>query len=163
MTIVVANRNGLAQGPDGAKYRLAAGRTLADARHPLAQAHPELFSPYSIELGYEGDEAADEGNLAQGEQAAELVAELADARTAAEQYRVQLAAIAEGLHARGLVPADLDTEREGWLADLVFAVLDAPAAEPEPAPELPKAVTGEPAALPKTPRRRAARPAPTDA
>lgn len=161
--IVVAVRNGLAQAPDGSNHRLVRGRTLADARHPLAQNHPELFGPYSIDLPYDGPDA-ESGSLAAGEVSGELVGELADARSAAESYRTQLAAIAEGLHERGLVPADLDTEREGWLAALVFAVIDAPPAGTEAsAAALPETVVGKPEALPKAPRRRTPRPAPTNA
>jgi hypothetical protein len=153
--IVVATRSGLAVGPDGTKYRLARGRTLADARHPLAQAHPDLFSAYTIELSVDdpeagGDPAAERGDVATG---AHKVGEV---EAVAEDYRTQLATIAEGLYARGLVPAELDTDRPGWLAELIFAVIDAPATaavdEPDDAPEAPA-----PDSLPK-PRKRAPRP-----
>jgi len=151
--IVVATRSGLAEGPDGTKYRLARGRTLADARHPLAAAYPEMFAPYSIELSVDepeadGDPAAERGDVATW---ADKVREV---EATADGYRVQLATIAEGLYSRGLVPAELDTDREGWLADLVFAVIDGPAPEVEPkgAP-----APAEPAELPKA-RKRAARP-----
>lgn len=145
--IVVANRSGLAVGPDGAKYRLVRGRTHADARHPLAQAHPDLFSPYAIELPYEGDEAP-EGS----ETLDDLRGSLDSVKQVTEGYRAQLAAIADGLHERGLVQADLDMTVEGWLAELVFAIIDRQqtGAAPTPAPE-----------LPTPPRKRAARrPAP---
>jgi len=149
MSIVVAARSGLAVGPDGAKYRLAAGRTLADSRHPLAQAHPELFAPYQIELSVdepEGDPAAERGDVSSWPE------KVAEAEQIAEGYRTQLAAIAEGLYARGLVPADVDTTAEGWLAELVFAVIDGPASEQAEPP-----TPAEPEELPK-PRKRAARP-----
>ena len=136
--IVVATRSGLAVGPDGTKYRLARGRTLADARHPLAQAHPDLFSPYTIELTVDDPEAGG-GNLERGEMSAEVLGELVDARSAAEGYRTQLATIAEGLYARGLVPADI------WLGHRTGD-------EPDDAPEAPA-----PDSLPK-PRKRAPRP-----
>jgi hypothetical protein len=157
--IVVATRSGLAEGPDGAKYRLARGRTLADARHPLAAAHPELFAPYTIDLPYEGDEASSaagaDGYKGPDAQVLEDArASLEEAQGTAELYRAQLAAIADGLHERGLVPADLDTEREGWLAELVFAVIDRQQAGAEPQVEAP---TVEPGPLPR-PRKRAARP-----
>lgn len=153
--IVVATRNGLAEGPDGAKYRLARGRTLADARHPLAQAHPELFAPYSIELSVDepdGDAAAERGDVSSWPD------KVAEAEAVADGYREQLAAIAEGLHARGLVPADLDTTVEGWLAELVFAVIDGPAPEQADPPAAAKAA--EPADLPKPRKRAAPRPRP---
>lgn len=137
--IVVANRNGLAAAPDGSKHRLVRGRTLADARHPLAQAHPDLFSPYTIDLPYDGTDA--DGYTGPDAQVLDDArASLEEAQGTAEGYRAQLAAIAEGLHTRGLVPADVDTGAEGWLAALVFATIDGPPAaaedEPEP-PELP--------------------------
>jgi hypothetical protein len=164
--IVVATRSGLAVGPDGSKYRLARGRTLADARHPLAAAYPEMFAEYAIELPYEGDEpsspAAGDGNLAQGEATAGLVADLADARAAADSYRAQLAAIAEDLYGRGLVPADVDTEREGWLAELIANILDRSRVEdPVAKGDAPEAPTVEPGPLPR-PRKRAARPRVTE-
>jgi len=156
--IVVATRSGLAQGPDGSKYRLARGRTLADARHPLAAAYPEMFAPYAIDLPYDGDEAsapaaddASSGPEGDGSTWADKVAEV---EAIADGYRAQLAAIADGLYERGLVPADLDTDREGWLADLVFTVIDGQQTDPEPATEAPVV---EPESLPR-PRKRAARP-----
>jgi hypothetical protein len=156
--IVVATRSGLAEGPDGAKYRLARGRTLADARHPLAAAHPELFSPYTIDLPYEGDEAS-LGDRVAVEPDAALALELTEARATAESYREQLAAIAEHLHARGFVPPELDTEREGWLAELIADILaHAEIREPsDAAANDASAPKVEPGPLPR-PRKRAPRP-----
>jgi hypothetical protein len=157
MTIVVANRSGLAQGPDGAKYRLAAGRTLGDARHPLVQEHPELFSPYQIELSVDSSDTPEVDDETPVALRASLQLAAEEAQATAEGYRKQLATIAEGLHDRGLVPADVDTTREGWLAELVFATLDAspPAADDASrdagAPELPN-----PPARKRAPRRAAA-------
>lgn len=153
--IVVATRSGLVQGPDGSKYRLARGRTHADARHPLVQACPDLFAPYEIELSVaDGEPAAERGDVATW---ADKVREV---EATAEGYREQLAAIAEGLYSRGLVPAELDTEREGWLAELLFAVIDGPssAADAEPSPDAPDVPA--PASLPKPRKRVAARPRP---
>lgn len=151
MSIVVATRSGLASSADGSKYRLARGRTLADSRHALVQEHPELWAPYHIELSVD---EPDGGTPTEGSAAAQY--EAAEAEATAERYREQLAAIAEGLHARGLVPADVDTDREGWLADLVFAVIDEPsraaADDGNAAPEVAKAA--EPEKLP-APRKRA--------
>lgn len=160
MSIVVATRSGLAASADGSKYRLARGRTLADARHPLVQEHPELWAPYHIELSV--NEPGTVGGPTQDETSAARAFELAEARDTAERYREQLAAIAEGLYARGLVPADVDTDREGWLADLVFVVLDGPAADPSRAAgdDAPPTVqAAEPESLPK-PRKRTPRPRP---
>jgi hypothetical protein len=158
--IVVANRSGLAASPDGSKYRLAAGRTLADERHPLVTAYPDLFSPYEIHLPYEGDEpdgpsAAERGDVPSWPE------RVAEVEATAEGYREQLAAIAEDLHTRGLVPADIDTSSEGWLAALIADILDRSRVEdaaPAPEGKLPEAA---PDALPK-PRKRAPRPKPAD-
>jgi hypothetical protein len=156
-SIVVATRSGLAEGPDGSKYRLARGRTFGDARHPLVKAHPDLFAPYDIELSVDEPDAdeMDDGTPVALRASLQFAAE--EAQATAEGYRAQLAAIAEGLHDRGLVPADVDTTREGWLAELIFATLDAspPAADDVSrdagAPELPN-----PPARKRAPRRAAA-------
>jgi hypothetical protein len=51
--IVVATRSGLVSGPDGTKFRLVRGKTLADARHPIAEQFPELFAAHTIDLPIE--------------------------------------------------------------------------------------------------------------
>jgi hypothetical protein len=164
--IVVANRSGLAEGPDGTKYRLVRGRTLADARHPLPQAHPNLFSPYRIDLSYEGDDVSPSaaGDVshdaaAGGDTWADKVREV---EATAASYRTQLATIVDGLQVRGLVPAETDTTREGWLAELVFAVIDRQqtGADPETGPEAPEVSADRPRK--RTPRRPAPRPAASD-
>jgi hypothetical protein len=153
--ILVATRSGLASAPDGSKYRLARGRTLADARHPLAVAYPEMFAPYAIELSVDDDAsltaAGDASRVDEALQARQIEAE-----AVADGYRMTLATIADGLEVRGLVPAELDTTREGWLVELLFGIIDAPAqaAEDEPA-DAP--APAQPAELPK-PRKRAPRP-----
>lgn len=130
--VVIATRSGLVSGPDGAKFRLVRGKTLADARHPIARQFPELFAPHTIDLPYEGDEpAADAVDLPEG---VESVAELV---TLANDMREQLVRLRDGLVERGIVGAngaDLPTH-VGWLADEVFAALDAdldPVAPPAP-------------------------------
>ena len=149
--IVVANRSGMAEAPDGSKHRLVRGRTLADARHPLAAAYPDLFSPYTIDLPYEGDEpspaAANDGSERELEQ------RLDDATATAADYRQQLAAIVEVLHAHDALPPEDATTEPGWLARAVAKLFDS--APPGDAPAAPK--VPEPAAMP---RKRAARPRP---
>lgn len=155
--IVVARRSGLASSPDGGKHRLVKGKTLADARHPLAREYPELFMPYTIDLPYEGgdeptgDSAAERGDVPPWPE------KVAEVEAVAEGYRAQLAAIAGGLSERGLVPDGVETDREGWLADLVFAVIDQQqtGADPLPAEGDGEKPPREPGELPK-PRKRAA-------
>lgn len=150
--ILVANRSGMAQAPDGSKYRLAAGRTLADARHPLVQAYPDLFSPYAIELSVA---AEDDASPATSEATAAAQAE-------AEGYRMQLAAIVDGLQARGLVDESTDMSYEGWLSATLFGIIDRQQTGADPSPvgqPAADATASEPEALPK-PRKRAARPRP---
>lgn len=120
--IVVATRSGLVSGPDGTKYRLVRGKTLADARHPVATQFPELFGEYAIDLPYEGDEVPAAG--ADPELAAE-----------AEGMREQLVRLRDGLVERGVVDADSLPTHVGWLADAVFEALDRelnPVAPPTP-------------------------------
>lgn len=124
--IVVARRDGLMVAPDGTKYRLARGRTLADARHPAVIAYPDSFTPMHVELAYDGPEEPTDD----------------DARQEVDGYRAQLAAIAAGLIQRDLIPDGYDTGREGWLAGLIFELLDAPAGElPVAPPRARKAAT----------------------
>lgn len=136
-SIVIATRSGLARHPDGGQFRLVRGKTLADARHPLVTAYPELFAPHTVDLPVDEPEA-DQGG-----------------------YRAQLAAIAEGLHERSLVPADVDTEAEGWLATLVLGLVDRLAVLDEAPSSDPEEPVREPAALPKARGRRAPRVAPS--
>lgn len=139
--IVVANRTGLASAPDGSNYRLARGRTLADARHPLVAAYPDMFSEYSIDLPYEESEEAVAGRP---DAAGATDAEMAEARAAAEEYREQLAAIVEVLRAHDALPAEEAMSEPGWLARAIEASLTAAApasgdASALEAPELPAA------------------------
>jgi len=120
--IVVATRSGLVSGPDGTKFRLVRGKTLADARHPIAEQFPELFAAHTIDLPYEGDEVPAAG--ADPELAVE-----------AEGMREQLVRLRDGLIERGVVDADNLPTHVGWLADAVFEALDRelnPVAPPTP-------------------------------
>jgi len=153
--VVIATRSGIVTAPDGTKHRLVRGKTLADARHPLAVAYPELFAPHTVDLAV--DDELELGESATGrDDVPTWKDKVAEVEQTAEGYREQLAAIVEGLHDRNLVPADTDMTRPGWLAELLFTILDGPAGEPEPEGKHPEAPVGD---LPK-PRKRAARPRP---
>lgn len=108
--IVIATRSGVVSGPDGAKHRLIRGKTLADARHPVAREFPELFSPYTIDLPHEGDEPA----------------------AGADEYREQLAAIVEVLREHDALPDESEMNEPGWLARAVAALFDPVAPPPAP-------------------------------
>lgn len=122
-SIVVATRDGILTGPDGTNYRLVRGKTLGDARHPAIAAYPDNFMPVEIELSHDA-EAADPGHLEDdfAVELAELQEEKAQADEAANGYMSQLAAIADLLAERGMVPDDTGTE--GWLTRAVAAALD---------------------------------------
>lgn len=145
-SIVIATRSGLAKDPDGGQFRLVKGRTLADARHPLVRAYPELFAEHTIDLPVDDHEVAvdpDRGSL-----------EYFTAQ--ADEYREQLAAVVEVLREHGALPAEDAMTEPGWLAAAVGAALDRPASDGTP-PSNAEEPVREPAALPKA-RRRAPRP-----
>jgi hypothetical protein len=112
--ILVATRDGVLTAPGGEKFRLHRGRTLADARHPAAVAYPDNFMPMQVELSVEDDAPTPE----------DLGTELSMCEAERDGFRSQLAAIADGVASRGLLPDDLDTSVEGWLATLVLGLLD---------------------------------------
>lgn len=124
---VVAKRDGVLKAPDGTRYRMVAGGTLAHRQHPAVIANPQAFVPASIDLDVtEGSAEADES------------AALID-----EAYGY-LNDIANAMHERGLID-ETDTE-PGWLVRAVRRAIGAETAvEPEPATEdeVP-AGTGEP-------------------
>lgn len=153
--IVVASRAGILVGPDGVKYRLVAGKTLAHASHPAVVANPRIFTPMTIEIV---DPALAEAAEAD-EQATELAGELHEARAEADRYREQLAGIADLVLTRGLPEHyGVDVEREGWLAEVVARLL-AEGDQGEPDSSVPEQVTEAtaPAAVP--PPRGARKPA----
>lgn len=116
--LVVARRDGILTAPDGTKYRLARGKTLADARHPAVAASPQSFAPMKIELSVEDDEPSPAA-------ASDASEELAEVESERDAYREQLVVIAAGLADRGVTLPLEDERSPGWLADAVFAALDA--------------------------------------
>lgn len=121
--ILIAKRDTVLVTPGtGEKFRLIRGRTLADARHPAAAAYPENFMPVQIELNCnDPDHSGDEDPA---EVVEEYRARLHEALALADSYRAQLTRIVDELMSRGLMPADIDTDREGWLVEVVAGVLD---------------------------------------
>ncbi len=136
--VVIATRSGVVSAPDGTKHRLVRGRTLADARHPVAAQFPELFAPHTIDLPYEGDEPA-----AAGVELPEWADSLDDLVGIANDMREQLARIRDGLAERNVIDLDNLPTHVGWLGDAIFEALDADL---------------DPVAPPPTPRRGPGRP-----
>jgi hypothetical protein len=143
--VVIATRNGIVTAPDGTKHRLVRGKTLADARHPIAEAFPEMFAAHTIDLPYAGtDEQQHDGEPAGGRDAPrtpdgergslEYFAGLAD------EYREQLAAVVETLRAHDALPSEAEMNEPGWLARAVAATFDpvAPPAAPRRGPGRPR-------------------------
>jgi hypothetical protein len=143
--VVIATRSGVVSAPDGSKHRLVRGKTLADARHPLAAAFPELFAPYTIDLPF--DDEQHDGPSAEGRDvprapddergSLEYFAGLAD------DYREQLAAVVEVLRAHDALPAEAEMNEPGWLARAVAAAFDpvGPPAAPSRGPGRPRKQT----------------------
>ena len=142
--IMVSRREGVATAPDGTKYRVHRGRTLADARHPLVVAWPADWAPMQVELTVEEPVTAADGAPADLEELEELRNDLAEAEEVRDAALEQLGRIADGLAERGYV-LPLDEDRgPGWLAGLALGLLDEAATRPSlPAP---------PVAPPREPR-----------
>lgn len=121
--VVIAIRSGIVTAPDGAKHRLVRGRTLADARHPAAVAFPEMFAPHTIDLPFDGEPAETEPTPSSDRGALEYFSGLAD------EYRGQLAAIVEVLHAHDALPSEAEQAEPGWVARAVAALFN-PVAPP---------------------------------
>lgn len=136
--VVIATRSGIVTAPDGAKHRLVRGRTLADARHPVAEAFPEMFAPHTIDLPYVDGEPAggrDAPRTPDGDRGSlEYFTQLAD------EYREQLAAVVEILRAHDALPSEAEMNEPGWLARAVAATFDpvAPPAAPKRGPGRPR-------------------------
>lgn len=132
--IVMACRDGILRAPSGEQFRLVRGKTLADARHPAVVANPDTFMPVQVDISVED---TDPGYL-EDDVAVEL-AELREKAEAAEaeanDYRAQLVTIADLVMAAGRVPPGTDTDRPGWLADVIRAIVaEAPVALPDEVP-----------------------------
>lgn len=125
--IVVSKRDGIATEPNGTKHRVARGKTLADARHPLVVAYPGDWLPMEVALSMPDGVPAGAPSHAEllrrdNDDIARLGDELAEAEGAAEGYRKQLSAVVDVLAKHDLVPADAGA-RDGWLAEAVEAAL----------------------------------------
>ncbi len=107
--IVVAKRSGVLRAPDGAMYRLKGGATLADARHPAVAGSPDSWRPVAVHLPYDGAE------------------EPAPPGASAEGMLATLERVVELLDGAGLLPDDVDRDREGWLVEALTATLAAEA------------------------------------
>lgn len=127
--IVVAYRDGILTAPNGEKFRLVRGKTLADARHPGVRMRPESWGPMVVELSVDDPEDGSDTDA----RIDELRASVEQAEEVATNYRKQLAAVADVLGTRGLMPADAGI-REGWLAEAVAAAIDGSAAALPTAP-----------------------------
>jgi hypothetical protein len=169
-SIVVSKRDGIVKAPDGTKYRVARGKTLADARHPVVEAYPHDWVPMvvalSVEDGAPGSATANSDDL--HDRLGQAENDLAEVEELAEHRGAELVRLAEGLAGFGYdLPAEAD-RRPGWLVDLVLDALpvraataslplDAPAphSATEAAVEYPTAPIAEPPVIapPRAPRK----------
>lgn len=148
--LVVARKDGVLRDPDGIGYRVHKGKTLADADHPAVIANPQVFMPMEIALKVDREEAAD----VDARVLDDVRADLERAQGDAERYREQLAAIADGLAARGLVDERTDTSYEGWLSAVIFGAIDGSAAALPTVREEPEPAEAEAPAPKRAPRRK---------
>lgn len=115
--VMVALRDATVKTPDGALFRLRAGKTYANPLHPAVVAYPSDWRPLDIDLPAPvpptGAPSADA--TAADELREELVAE-------AREYRSILDGIVTMLAERGLL-AGVDTEQAGWLPRLLGELL----------------------------------------
>lgn len=99
--IVIARRNGVVRGAEGERVAIRAGRTIADADHPIVALYPKVWAPVHVALRTDpgGPRPADNWDPAR-EGAQDTVYAEADPETVelAEQFR-RLASLARGLGA----------------------------------------------------------------
>jgi len=166
--IVVSRRDGILRAPDGTQYRIARGKTLADAEHPAVVANPGDWVPMVITLAV--DRPAGEG-VPQGSAAAAEIDELNGQVTELEetlgQRDEELGRLALGLGELGIEVPDEADRTPGWLVDLVLATLaerDTVAAygkgrdDEAAGADLPAVAASPPSVAPRTPRKRAVPP-----
>lgn len=127
--LLVARIDGVIKGTDGALYRVVRGKTLADPKHPAPQRAPQAFVPMHVELSVE---SSDPGHLedAASEGEAELKAQC-------DALEGTLNTIADALETRGLLPAELDRSKPGWLTAAVIRALDTATGKPGERPVVP--------------------------
>ena len=159
--IVVSRRDGILRAPDGTKWRVVRGKTLADADHPAVVANPGDWVPMVVTLTT-GDRSAPSdvevpASHTQVEQFENDVAELEETLSSRD---AELERLAAGLVELGVkLPAEEDRQ-PGWLVDLVLDEIVTARADPRwsaaPTPPV------EPPALatiaPPKPRKRTAPP-----
>lgn len=129
--IVIAKRSGMLRAPNGERFRLAKGVTLADARHPAVVAFPEDWRPVDVALSV--NDAADSDVPAAEiteDELAELRTELAEAHETVDHLGAQFRRLIEGLVARDVELPEDEAREQGWLVGLVLDTLDATAAKP---------------------------------
>jgi hypothetical protein len=146
--IMVSKRDGIAKGPDGTKYRVARGKTLADAAHPVVVAYPNDWQPMRVELSVESPGVT----VGDVEALEELRNELAEMEETAQVLSGELTRLLDGLMARGYkVPAEDDREA-GWLVEFALGALDqartAATTAADVAPESPRRAEPVPALAP---------------
>jgi hypothetical protein len=115
--IVIARRNGAVRGPDGERIVIRAGRTVADADHPVVAAYPRAWTPVTVALTTPRGEGSDTAPDDQGDvgRAATVDPDIAEH---ADQFR-RLATAARGL---GVLPDEPLTAPE--VVEHVVAILD---------------------------------------
>jgi len=135
-SIVVSKRDGIAKAPDGTKYRVARGKTLADARHPVVEAYPHDWVPMVVELSVDDDApasaAANSGDL--HDRLGQAENDLAEVEELAEHRGAELLRLAQGVEGLGYVLPDEADRYPGWLTDLVLGALPVRAPAPSELP-----------------------------
>lgn len=130
--VMVALRDATVKTPDGALFRLRAGKTYANPLHPAVVAYPNDWRPLDIDLpapaATGGAPSADTSAL---DELREELAVVEEQLEESREYRRVLDGIATMLAERGLL-AGVDTEQAGWLPRLLRELLpgtaDAPTA-----------------------------------
>jgi hypothetical protein len=167
--IVVSRRDGILTAPDGTKYRVARGKTLAEADHPAVLANPGDWIPMVVTLTLADRPAAAEVPGSH-EQVAQFENDVAELEETLASRDAELSRLAEGLESVGiLLPAEEDRE-PGWLVDLALGWIDVNRAsvaaglrggfdDPQPAtPAQSPVPAGTPVAPPRKPSKRTAPP-----
>lgn len=138
--LLVARVDSVVKGTDGVMHRLHRGKTIAEKGHPVVEAAPQAFVPFTVHLPAPG---GGEGGSAEPVDVTELRIQLDDA------YSI-LTTISDGLEVRGLLEG-VDTSEQGWLVKAVVAALDRRAIE-QPAVTPPRGAKPRKVAAPRVTR-----------
>lgn len=150
--IVVSKRDGIVRAPDGTKHRVARGKTLADARHPVVEAYPNDWSPMVVALAVDDPDGDTVLSVSDAhERLVQLENDLAEIEEVAEHRGRELLRLAEALDEGGLVP-DPRPSHNGWLVDLVLELLPLSAAAPSSTDEQAVIAPSRAARKPRVPR-----------